>query len=293
MIELREATSDADLEEWRRVRVSVLPDERAPTLQELRAWGRFLLVAWLDGKLAGSGMAGASDSPGRGFVAPRVLPEARRRGVGTTLLRALAVRLEGDGFALAGASIADPGSFGFAQRFGFEEVNREVEQVRLIAEEQAPRLPPGVEIVSVAERPQLWRRVHKELAAQAFEDMAFPEPLEVPLERWEGTEWISWPEATFVALASDEVVGTAGLQRDADRPDRAENGLTAVRRDWRGRGVASALKRTTLAFAAVNGIREVFTWTQRGNGDMRRLNEHLGYETRSENILLLGKLPLP
>jgi hypothetical protein len=28
-------------------------------------------------------------------------------------------------------------------------------------------------------------------------------------------------------------------------------------------------------------VREVYTWTQRGNDDMRRLNEHLGYVTRA------------
>ncbi len=66
-----------------------------------------------------------------------------------------------------------------------------------------------------------------------------------------------------------------------------------MRRDWRGRGVASALKRRTLAWAAANGIREVYTWTQRGNADMRRLNEHLGYVTRTESITVRAALPLP
>jgi GNAT superfamily N-acetyltransferase len=112
------------------------------------------------------------------------------------------------------------------------------------------------------------------------------------LSRWE-QEWLNWPEGTFVALADGDVIGIAGVMRDADQPERAENTLTAVRREWRGRGVASALKRKALAFAAANGIREVYTWTQRGNEDMRRLNEHLGYVTRSESITLRAPLPLP
>jgi mycothiol synthase len=96
----------------------------------------------------------------------------------------------------------------------------------------------------------------------------------------------------LVALAGGEVVGVAGLLRDDERPERAENALTAVRRDWRGRGVAAALKRTALSWAAANGIREVYTWTQTGNEDMRRLNEHLGYVTRAESITLRAALPL-
>ena len=65
-----------------------------------------------------------------------------------------------------------------------------------------------------------------------------------------------------------------------------------MRRDWRGRGVASALKRAAPAFGAEQGVREVYTWTQRGNDDMRRLNEHLGYVTRSESIRVRASLPL-
>jgi GNAT superfamily N-acetyltransferase len=96
----------------------------------------------------------------------------------------------------------------------------------------------------------------------------------------------------FVALADDEVVGCAGLMPDPDQPRRAEHGLTAVRRDWRRRGVATALKRTTLAWAAANGFTEVYTWTQRDNDGMRALNTHLGFSTRSQSIRMQAALPL-
>ena len=79
---------------------------------------------------------------------------------------------------------------------------------------------------------------------------------------------------------------------DEDEPTRAENALPAVRRDWRRRGVAAALKRATLAWAAAHGISEVYTWTQIGNADMRRLNEHLGYVTRHQSITMRADLPL-
>jgi mycothiol synthase len=292
---IREAVTDTDLEAWRRVRLAVLPHERAATVEEMRAAATLetlWLLAELDGELAGSGTAGRSDLPAYGFVAPRVLPRARRLGVGTALLRELTCHLENLGFGEVNTSVEDSGSLVFAGRFGFREIDRQVEQVRLVGDEPPPAVPDDVEIVSVAGRPELWREAYDPLALEAFSDMALDAPVEASLERWE-QEWINWPDGTFVALADGKVVGCAGLQRDADRPDRAENGLTAVRRGWRGQGVASALKRTALSFAAANGIREVYTWTQRGNDDMRRLNERLGYVTRSESITLRAPLPLP
>jgi mycothiol synthase len=289
---IRRAESDADLEAWRQVRMAVHPDKLAPTVAELREWGRFMLIAELDGRIVGSGTGGAADTAGRGFVAPRVLSDARRRGISTALLRELGAHVESLGYDSTRAMVADPGSLAFARHFGFEEIDRQVEQVRAVGDEPAPDLPGGIEIVSVAQRPVLWREAHAALGVQAIADMAVVEPIDISLEQWE-REWINWPEATFLALAGGEIVGTAGLMRDPDRSDRAENTFTAVRRDWRGLGVASALKRTALAFAADNGIREVYTWTQRGNDDMRRLNEHLGYVTRSESITLRASLPLP
>jgi mycothiol synthase len=295
-IALHEARTDAELEAWLGVRVAVVPNERAGTVAEMRAAqessARVYLLATLDGETVGAGMAGQSEMAGRASLLPRVVPSARRRGVGTALLRALAAHVESLGFDEAGTRAEEPGAVAFAERFGFREVNREVEQVRTVGDEPWPRSPEGVEIVSVAERPELWTAVYETVGSQAFQDLALDTPLDVSPEQWE-REWLNWPEATFVALAGGEPVGTAGLMRDDDRADRAENALTAVRRDWRGRGVASALKRAALACAAEHGIREVYTWTQRGNADMRRLNEHLGYSTRTESIMLRAPLPLP
>jgi mycothiol synthase len=296
MIRIRPADTDAELEAWRRVRMAVLPNERAASVEEMRRAAtadRSLLLAELDGDVAGAGIAGKSDLAGSGFVAPRVLESARRRGVGTALLRALAAHVQSLGFAQAGANVDDPSSLAFAERFGFREVDRQVEQVRVVLDvEPMPRLPDGVEIVPVAERPELWPAAYGTVAAQAFQDMALDRPVEASLEQWEA-EWMTCPEATFVAVAAGEVIGCAGLMPDDDFPERAENALTAVRRDWRGLGVASALKCTALAWAAANGIREVYTWTQRGNDDMRLLNERLGYVDRAVSISVRGSLPLP
>ena len=96
----------------------------------------------------------------------------------------------------------------------------------------------------------------------------------------------------FLALHDGEVIGCAGVHRDTDQPERGENALTAVRRDWRGRGIAAHLKRRTLQWAAANGLTELYTWTQAGNIPMLTLNEQLGYVTRQQSITLARPLPL-
>jgi mycothiol synthase len=294
-VAIRRAETDADLDAWRRVRIAVLPNERTATVEEMRRSAgpnQLMLLAELDGEVVGCGIADRSDLAGQGSLAPRVVPDARRRGVGTALLRVLAAHVEALGFDQAGALVDDRGSLAFAERFGFREVDRDVEQVRAVGEEPWPQVPAGVELVTVAARPELFPRVYYELALEAFQDFALDRPIEISLETWE-REWATWPEGSFVALADDQIVGFAGLLHDDDRPDRAENSLTAVRRDWRRRGLASLLKRTVLAWAAENAVREIYTWTQTGNEAMRAVNESLGYVTRSTCFRVRGPLPLP
>jgi GNAT superfamily N-acetyltransferase len=116
-------------------------------------------------------------------------------------------------------------------------------------------------------------------------------PVEVSLEDWLRDE-ATLPAGSFVALADGEIVGYSGLI-EHDNSGVAEDGLTVVRRDWRRRGLALALKRFEHAWAAQNGVRELVTWTQRENEGMRRLNELLGYEYRAVSLTMCAPLPLP
>jgi mycothiol synthase len=229
----------------------------------------------------------------RAFLMPRVLSESRRRGVGTALLRALEDHAVGLGLETAVTHVngVDDGASAFAARFGFEEADRQVEQVKTLGDEPPPQFPAGVDVVTIAERPALLREAY-ELGVQGYADMATPWPASITLDEWLREE-ATHPEGSFVALAGGEIVGYSGLMRDTDVPSRAEDGLTVVRRDWRRRGLGFALKRAELAWAAANGIREVYTWTQRGNEGMRRVNEQLGYAYRHVELTMRAPLPLP
>jgi mycothiol synthase len=274
---------------------AITPDEPASAeqLRErlARDSRRLHVVVELDGRTVACGFAGPSDSPGRGFLSPRVLPHARRRGIGGALLHELADHLRAQGFETASAHVdgSDEGSLAFASRHGFEETDRQVEQVRLVGDEPEPDPPAGVTLVSVAERSELLREAY-DLALEGYADLALSSPVVVPLEDWLRDE-ATHPGGSFVALAGDEIVGYSGLcRRSGDRV--AEDGLTVVRRSWRRRGLAVALKRAELAWAASNGIREIVTWTQRGNEGMRAVNERLGYVYRSVTVTVRRPLPL-
>ena len=292
MIVVRRPETDADLEGWIRVRRTVFPNESAWAVQDFREreWGEQLfLIAELDGEIVGCGMADRSDIHTRGFASSRVVPDARRRGVGTALLRELVAHVAGLGFDQVSTMIEDDGSRAFAEHFGFQEVNRQVEQVKVLGDEPVPTIPAGVEVTTIAERPELLREAHP-LAVEGYEDMATDGRATIELEDWLRDE-ATHAAGSFVALAEGEIVGFSGLMRH-DNEGVAEDGLTVVRRDWRRRGLARALKARELAWAAENGLHEVVTWTQRGNEGMRVVNERLGYQYRNVSYTLLAPLPL-
>lgn len=302
MTTIRVAETDAELEAWRAVKMAILPDERTATVEEMRSIdrpGRLVLLAEIeeDGStvVAGTGVCDRSDVGGRAFIAARVLPAYRRRGIGTALVRVLERQAMANGFDVVGSGVDDASSgVPFAERFGAREVDRQVEQVLAITGDVQPGpVPPGLRIVTVAQRPELWRQAYYDVAKEAVKDMALSGSLVLPVDEWEGESWINQPAACFLALDEDDtLVGLASLMDDPDRSDRAEQGLTAVRRDWRHKGVALACKRMTLHYAATHGIREIFTWTQQNNADMRRVNEHLGFRYGQVSITMQGPLPL-
>ena len=97
--------------------------------------------------------------------------------------------------------------------------------------------------------------------------MALERPAEISLENWLRDNEAILAAGSFVALAGGEIVGYSGLV-DHDNPGVAEDGITVVRRDWRRRGLASALKRMELAWAAENGLsrgRDLDAAGQRGH----------------------------
>ena len=130
-------------------------------------------------------------------------------------------------------------------------------------EEQAPTPPAGVELVSLAgRREELLQAAWEAVALEGYEDMPLPGPVTYRLDTWLREE-ATRPDGSFVAVEDGEIVGYAGLIEHANGPATAEHGLTAVRRDRRGRGIARALKQAQLHWASLAGVLELVTWTQK------------------------------
>jgi len=293
-VEVRRAGSDADLEGWILVKRAVLPNESAWTVDDFKTRlpsDRAVFVGELDGEIVGAGLGGRSDDPNRGFVAPRVHPNARRHRVGTALLRECLAFVESLGLERVSGQVTDQGSKEFAEGLGFAETDRQVEQVRHLNGGIAlDPLPDGIEVVTIAERPDLLEAAYPLARDEGYTDLALEGSISIPLAEWLHDE-ATLPAGSFVALSDGDIVGYSGLMAH-DNEGVAEDGLTVVARDWRRRGLARALKQRELAWAKDAGLQEVVTWTQTRNDGMRAVNERLGYEYRDVAITMSASLPL-
>lgn len=294
MIALRVVSTDADYASWAAIKTRVVPNEPV-TASQVKASdedGRLLLLAALDGVDVGCGIGVPSGFAGLTFAMARVLPEHRRRGVGAELTRALCdhARALGREGINAFVDMDDPGSRAFAEGLGLREVDYQLNQERAVGDEPAPPRVPGIDLVALSDRREELLRIAWPVAEQAYADVPVPSGWSPTLEVWLRNE-ATVPDGSFVAFELGEVVGYAGLVEHAD-PGTAEHGLTAVRRDRRGRGIARALKQAQLHWAAQSGVHRLVTWTQSGNEAMQELNRSLGYEDVAKVLTMQGPLPL-
>lgn len=85
-----------------------------------------------------------------------------------------------------------------------------------------------------------------------------------------------FPEGVFFALIENRLIGLTMLWQSESTTDLL-TGLTAVARDQRRQGVATALKVNALMFAKARGARRVFTDNDTNNTEMIAVNDKLGF----------------
>ncbi len=189
----------------------------------------------------------------------------------------------------------DPESRAFLERRGFEVLSRECRVALDLARipRTRPTPPPEVEIVSLAERPAVVEAAY-EVEVEAVIDVP------VGAERLSPRPYAGWlaetvesPDALLdlclVAVRGGEVVGWSGLAPTGE-DGVAENQLTGVRRAFRGRGIATALKREQAWRARGAGIRRIETTNDEANDPMRAVNARLGFEAEATWLTVRGPL---
>lgn len=300
-IRIAAATTDDELRSFLAVVEAVHPGSGAtPALlrHELDTQPETVfLVASLDGLVVGAGTGMVSSLGGALYAMARVPPAYRRRGVGGELIRGLSehARAVGRGSLVGRVLEDDLESRAFLERRGFAVLSREcpvaLDLTRIPLERPAP--PAGVEIVSLAERPDVVEAAYA-VEAEAVTDIP------VGAERLSPRPYAGWladtvesPDAllglSLVAVKGGEVVGWSGLASTGDE-GVAENQLTGVRRAFRGRGIATALKREQAWRARVAGLRRIETTNDEANGPMRAVNARVGFEPLPVWVSVRGPL---
>ena len=304
----RATTGDEDLATIEAIINAVSPED-GTSVEDLR-WsdraypGGVRFIAELDGRSVGVATVG------RIYVYPPefdgfwatvdVLPAARRVGVGSALLGATTrVAATAGKTHLLVPTVADrPESIAFLERHGFVEHER-MRAVRLdLAGLAAPvAVPPdGIELTDLAARPDLVAGVHA-LAAEAFLDIPGGDgPMatgDLAEFRARDVDRPGFPPDAFVVAVEREsgrVVGYAALQLKPGNPTVAYHDMTAVARDWRRRGLATALKQRTIAWAIEHGLVGLETGNDEANLGMQAVNARLGYRPRPDLLTMRGPL---
>ena len=300
MIEIRPCAKSKDERVSLEIYNAVRPRD-AITIDEVKSFKSGMRdyidhLAWIDGSPAGSAVGAIRPQRAdRVFALVTVLVEHLRHGVGSALYQAVSRWGAERGLDEVESWVEedDAESIAFATRRGFAEIERNGRMVLdLAAVGELPVDPPaGIEIVTWVGRPELDRGLY-EVACEANPDIPGSEQERMePFEDWLAHEMRGsgdLPQATFIALAEDEVVGYAKFSLTAARPRVASHDLTGVKRAWRGRGIAGALKRAQIAWAKREGYERLETANEMRNEPIRRLNARLGYRPAPGRIFLLG-----
>src|SRR5260221_3177087 len=305
---IREADNEpADLAAIVEVVNEVTPDDPS-SVDEIR-WanatypGSVRFLAELDGRTIGVATVGRIYMQPPEFDALwatiAVRFEARRLGIGTGLLDAVSTqaRKNGKGWLHIPATEARPEGIDFLLNRGFGEYERARMgrlDLRALAVPEAAALA-GVVLTTLAARLDLVPAVHR-VALEAIPDIpggCEPDAVgDLPEFRARDVDRPGIPhEAFMVALdeTNGRVIGYASLILQPGSHLIAWHDMTAVDREWRGRGVAGALKRATIRWAINNGLDALETGNDLDNAPMRAVNARLGYRAQPDQLTMRGR----
>ncbi len=299
---------DSDRETWVEDRNAERHELQQGSADEWRDWERInppenlyrVAVEMSDG----APVAGADVGPGF-FPRPDgalhggvgVMRAHRKKGLGSVLLDVMEAeaRRRGAPRILAVTESSLEGVLEWAERRGYREIGRRIESYVMVQTfDPSPFLDvaervnaSGLRLRSLTEvlagrdaaaTEAFWRDLY-EADAPMWDDVPWSSPMpHMPWDKFRKMMVESGkiiPDATIIAFDGDTIAGYTSTGKQGT--DRGHTYMTGTGRDYRGRGIATALKLAMLAGAKRAGLRAMLTTNDEPNKAMRGINAKLGY----------------
>ena len=259
---------------------------------------RTRLIAEAGGEMVGAldvNHSSGSFVPDTYWMEVTVFPEHRRRGVGTALYERIESIVASRNGRVLRVGVKESMTEGvrFVTKRGFTETKRDWEsRLDVAAFDETPfagafaRIAAeDITITTLAAELAKDRAFAMREAYELHEDCRADVPSTDPVTRHDFDHFKkeiegpgALPEAYFIAIdARGRYLGESNLWASLEDPTFIWQGLTGVRRDARGKGVAMALKLHTVRYAKAEGKREIKTWNDVRNRPMLRINEAMGF----------------
>jgi GNAT superfamily N-acetyltransferase len=300
-IEIRPVSGMDDLERWVAVHNQVQHGDPATT--DAKALVRALqteradLLAYADGVPVGTAVLSGdvtSVDTGRPYLQVSVLPEYRGHGIGDALLRAISNEARRFGRTALSCDVDadDAYSRAFLERRGFVEY-RIWERLDLeLASHHGdvPHPPAGVEIASIADRPELLKGMHG-VAEEVYPELGgyianFAESF-LDWQVYALADSHDLLDLVLMAIAEDKVIAFV-TARD-HHGEAVELPMVAVLPAWRGRGVATALVGAQIARAKPSPRGKLAAWVPEGR-PAAAVYRTLGFERVGATVEYRGPL---
>ncbi len=230
--------------------------------------------------------------PRKFWIGSTVHPDAQRQGIGSALYERVVASVQQFNPLNIRCKIREDMQPGirFLQKRGFQDMWRDWEShLNVTTFDASPYQgleeklrEQGIEIKSLKELESDPERYHKfhELGNEVANDIPSLDGI-TPLSFDQFMNMIinspqSPAEAYFVAVHNGEYIGTSGLWK-SDADPNFTNNLTGVKRAYRHRGIALALKLRGIAYARDHGATFIKTWNDAPNAAMIAINMQLGF----------------
>ncbi|SEG44349.1 GNAT family N-acetyltransferase [Paenibacillus sp. UNC499MF] len=242
------------------------------------------------GKIIGYGCSWRAPWTAPGTLYQKVLvdPEERKNGIGREIYAKLAAYADANGADKIVGMVRDddPDSQAYAAGRGFVRDRHQFESL-IELDGFSPEgaggtadAPEGIILTTLAQVPgeEMEKQVY-ELYRKTYSDIPGSEGEFKWYSQWrkETVERESFDPSLFlVALDGDKPVGAAELY-EMTETNSVYNLYTCVDGEYRGRGIALALKRTSIFLAKERGYSYIRTNNDSQNGPMLAINRKLGY----------------